>query len=88
MTLNLEKDFRGILFAPNSPVCIKGNGHKLQGFVVAKEFIDEEGNTLTFPGDYDKLNLSDREFDTFGLVNISTMDPKEVLLTYEAQNLT
>ena len=88
VTLNLEKDFRGILFAPNSPVCIKGNGHKLQGFVVAKEFIDEEGNTLTFPGDYDKLNLSDREFDTFGLVNISTMDPKEVLLTYEAQKLT
>lgn len=38
--LNLQTDFRGILFAPNSPVIIKGNGHKMQGFVVAKEFRD------------------------------------------------
>ncbi len=37
--LNLNKDFNGILFAPNSPVAINGNGHNLHGFVVAKEFV-------------------------------------------------
>lgn len=36
--LNLNKDFRGILFAPNSPVVINGNGHKFEGFVVGKYF--------------------------------------------------
>ena len=37
--LNLNADFSGILFAPNSPVAINGNGHNFHGFVVAKEFV-------------------------------------------------
>ena len=37
--LNLNADFRGILFAPNSPVVINGNGKNFYGFVVAKEFV-------------------------------------------------
>lgn len=37
--LNLNEDFNGILFAPNSPVAINGNGHNFHGFVVAKEFV-------------------------------------------------
>ena len=36
--LNLYSDFRGIVFAPNNPVIINGNGHVLEGFVVAREF--------------------------------------------------
>ena len=36
--LNLNADFRGILFMPNSPVVINGNGYKFQGYVIAKEF--------------------------------------------------
>lgn len=36
--LNLNADFRGIVFAPNNPVIINGNGKKLEGFVVAREF--------------------------------------------------
>lgn len=36
--LNLYADFRGILFIPNNPVVINGNGHKFEGFVVAREF--------------------------------------------------
>ena len=43
LVLNLNKDFKGILFAPNSPVIIKGNGHKMEGFVVAKEFVNDAG---------------------------------------------
>ena len=37
--LNLNADWNGILYAPNSPVVILGNGKKLTGFVVAKEFV-------------------------------------------------
>ena len=37
--VNLNADFRGILFMPNSPVVINGNGKKFQGFVIAKEFV-------------------------------------------------
>lgn len=36
--LNLYADFRGILFVPNNPVIINGNGYKLEGFVVGREF--------------------------------------------------
>lgn len=36
--LNLYADFRGILFIPNNPVVINGNGYKFEGFVVAREF--------------------------------------------------
>ena len=36
--LNLNKDFRGVLFAPNSPVIINTNNHEFFGFIVAKEY--------------------------------------------------
>ena len=36
--LNLYNDWNGVLYMPNSPVIINGNGHKLTGFVVAKEY--------------------------------------------------
>ena len=35
---NLYADFRGILFIPNNPVIINGNGYNFEGFVVAREF--------------------------------------------------
>ncbi len=37
--LNLNADFNGILFVPNSPCIINGNGHAWYGFVIAKEFV-------------------------------------------------
>ena len=37
--LNLNADWNGILYAPNSPVVILGNQKKLTGFVIAKEFV-------------------------------------------------
>ena len=47
VVLTLNADARVILFAPNSPVVIRGNGHKMQGFVIAKEF-----HRLTTEADY------------------------------------
>ncbi len=37
--LNFNADFRGILYAPNSPVAILGNNHNFRGFIVAKKFV-------------------------------------------------
>lgn len=47
VVLTLKADARVILFAPNSPVVIRGNKHKMQGFVIAREFVQ-----LTEASDY------------------------------------
>lgn len=36
--LNLNADFKGVLFMPNIPVVINGNGHVFEGFIIAKEY--------------------------------------------------
>ena len=51
--LNLNADFKGILFAPSSPVVILGNGHKMLGFVIAKEIVQldtSSGTSVTRDG--------------------------------------
>lgn len=45
--LTLNADSRVILFAPQSPVVIRGNNKTMQGFVIAKEFVQ-----LTTASDY------------------------------------
>lgn len=47
VVLTLKADARVILFAPNSPVVIRGNNYKMQGFVIAREFVQ-----LTEASDY------------------------------------
>ena len=36
--LNLNANFKGVLFMPDVPVVINGNGYKFEGFIVASEF--------------------------------------------------
>ncbi|MBR0261184.1 MAG: Tad domain-containing protein [Selenomonadaceae bacterium] len=36
--LNLNADFKGVLFMPDVPVVINGNGHTFEGFIIAKEY--------------------------------------------------
>lgn len=36
--LNLNANFKGVLFMPDVPVVINGNGHTFEGFIVASEF--------------------------------------------------
>ena len=74
VTLNLEEDFKGILFAPNSPVCIKGNGHKLRGLVVAEKFVDEYGNEIQYSSSMSQ-SARDDFYLNFGLA-YSPSDPK------------
>ncbi len=37
--VNLNADFRGVVFAPNSPVVINGNGHSFEGFIIAESYV-------------------------------------------------
>ena len=37
--VNLNADFRGILYMPNSPVVLNGNGKNFNGFIVAKKYL-------------------------------------------------
>lgn len=39
VVMNLNADFRGILYAPNSPVVFNSNGHAFEGLVIAKNFL-------------------------------------------------
>ena len=74
VTLELNANFKGILFAPNSPVIIKSNGYKMRGLVVGKYFI-KDGKILnpnTSPL-YRQVGFTDStiQFDDFDLLGLS-----------------
>ena len=100
VNFTLQEDFRGVLFAPNSPVHVEGNGHKFQGIIIAKSIVDAEGNTISMPNKqsaetdaelqsfYNKLGLSDAKYDDFRTVRLNVYnDPKKdvVYLTPRAK---
>ena len=85
LTFELQADFRGILFAPYSPVKIIGNGHRFRGCIVAKSILDKDGNVLNYEmpenekvdGATDilqnfpaRVGFSEARYDTFGLVKL------------------
>lgn len=70
--LNIKNDFRGILFAPNSPVAIVGHGKNFQGFVVGSCFValaDASDFTATngryFKGSVEYYKINPYGFDMF-----------------------
>ena len=71
VTLELNTNFKGILFAPYSPIIIKGNGHRLQGLVIGKSFL-HNGSIVTSPASsiYTDFNCSSVQFDDFDLLDI------------------
>lgn len=54
--LNLYADFRGILFAPKTPVAINGNGYNFEGFIVAADYVG-----LMQESDYVKIYYDGKE---------------------------
>ena len=51
VVVNLNADLNAIIFAPNSPAIINGNGHTWNGFIVAKEFLAAKtADDFTNPG--------------------------------------
>lgn len=86
VTVNLEANFKGFIYAPNSPVYINGSKdgtkHKFQGIVVAKSLVRSDGSLIDVPSTinkdnaqefqelYRELGLSDAVYDDFGLVGL------------------
>ena len=82
VVVNLKANFRGIIFAPNSPVQVIGNQKEFYGFIIAQSIIDPDGNELSMPGKhsaavkpilqdfYTKLNLRHAEYDDLGVVKL------------------
>ena len=55
--LNLNADFRGVLFAPQSPVVVNGNGHNFEGFVVGEKYLH-----LKTRNDYTEINYDNKTY--------------------------
>ena len=94
VTLELNADFKGILFAPNSTVIIKRNGHKFRGVVIGKNFMKDD-NILNPNGSplYRQFgfNDSDIEFDDFNLLGLNEKygtDLNVILTSEQAKKLT
>lgn len=69
LVLNFNTDFNAVVFAPNSPVLINGNGHTFKGFVIAKEFVQSKEED-----DYKKFEDKDAYFELEGLNFMFTTD--------------
>lgn len=84
--LNLNKDFRGVIYAPNSPVVVAGNGNKFEGFIVAKKFLKLK--TEDDFNDLEKVVRKDNKHDVFvAEENIKsseteTLPEKSIAVTY------
>jgi hypothetical protein len=59
--LNLNADFKGVLFMPDIPVIINGNNHKFEGFIIAKEYryLDPSNGT---PVQYSTTGKTDKNY--------------------------
>ena len=65
LILNLNANFKGVLFMPDVPVVINGNGHTFEGFIVASEFryLDtSKGSQVKYSSNGQKItNASDNK---------------------------
>ena len=89
VVFTLESDFRGVLFAPNSPVQINGNGHVFHGLIIADRIVGANGDVIEMPAEanantkdelqsfYIKLGLSDAKYDTFGVASLTIYNNPE-----------
>ena len=89
VTLELNANFKGMLFAPYSPDIVKSNGYKIRGLVIGKSFMKDENTVITSASSpiYSQFGFSgsDVDFDDFGLLDISEKFKKDenVFLTSE-----
>ncbi len=90
VTLELNANFKGILFAPYSPIVVKHNGYKIQGIIIGKSFRMEKNGQDLNPNSsllYRQLGFKDNqlEFDDFDLTDIpiEAQIRKNAILTSE-----
>lgn len=65
LILNLNADFRGVIYAPNSPVVVSGNNHSFEGFIVAKEFVKLKTKEEFETAGYKKVVRKDNNDEIF-----------------------
>lgn len=63
--LNLNADFRGVIYAPNSPVVVVGNNNKFEGFIVAKKFLKLKTESDFEAAHFKKVVRTDNNHDVF-----------------------
>jgi hypothetical protein len=90
VVLNLQGDnnFKGIIYAPNSPVQVKGNDNAFRGYIIAQRIIGPNGEDLTddMPANqnsetdaalqafYGNLGLSEATYDNFDVVRLNVYE--------------
>lgn len=96
VVLELNADFRGIIYAPNSPVQVKGNGHEFNGYIIAQRIIGPNGEDLTdkmpsrqnnetnatLQAFYERLGLSEAKYDDFDVVKLTVYKKPEKDVIY------
>ena len=76
--LNLNYDFRGIIFAPQSAVVVNGNGHKFEGFIVAETYYQ-----LKTKADYTEITYNGATcYANAGDLKSSSNSSNDVEVTY------
>ena len=98
VVLNLQGDnnFKGIIYAPNSPVQVKGNGNAFIGYIIAQRIIGPNGEDLTdeMPSQqnsetdaalqafYENLGLSEAKYDNFDVVRLNVYENPDKDIIY------
>ncbi|MBE8950104.1 MAG: Tad domain-containing protein [Quinella sp. 3Q1] len=80
LILNLNANFKGVLWMPDVPVVINGNGHTFEGFIVASEFryLSTSGTQVKYSSNGQTItNASDNKIR----VNTSNGNVNSVLAT-------
>ena len=88
--LNLNADFKGVLWMPDVPVVINGNGHTFEGFIVAKEYryLSTSGSQVKYSSNGKTItNASDNKIyvnTSNGNVNSVVATGANALATYNS----
>lgn len=84
--LNLNADFKGVLFIPDIPVVINGNGHIFEGFVIASEYryLNTRGTKVKYSitGEADKDYSDNKIYVDANTGNVNSI----VVTTTDTQN--
>lgn len=96
VVVELNENFRGIIYAPNSPVQVKGRGKEFNGYIIAQRIIGPDGEDLTdempsrqnnetnatLQAFYERLGLSEAKYDDFDVVKLTVYKKPEKDVIY------
>ncbi len=88
VVLKLNANFRGIIYAPNSPVQVIGNNYDFNGYIIAQKIIGPDGTDLTnempsrqnnttnatLQAFYEMLDLREAKYDDFDVVRLNVYE--------------